>query len=260
MNKLLIILVLFNFVRSYLVSTKKVSLKMASKEWQLSSSSTGELNDLKLSLLALSSKTARGEIMNENQLDQATEIIAQLEVLNPAFDKPNEVSLLGKWELIFTDGQLFENSPFFMQVRQLLGDDSAKAKRTFQMHRRATSTGQIGRVLQIISAEELISEVDLKVGLLPGIPYAIEGTVVSKASYEKRDAFTLDLQLKETYVTGSNVPILKNLISDRALPTGPLLQRVKKDSKSTLTTYYLDEDMRITRNKDDNFFVYVRAK
>jgi hypothetical protein len=54
--------------------------------------------------------------------------------------------------------------------------DRERGETAFALHRAATSNGEIGRVRQIISASELISEVDLRVGLISGIPFSMQGT------------------------------------------------------------------------------------
>jgi hypothetical protein len=56
--------------------------------------------------------------------------------------------------------------------------DRERGETAFALHRAATSNGEIGRVRQIISASELISEVDLRVGLISGIPFSMQGTGV----------------------------------------------------------------------------------
>ena len=215
------------------------------------------VKDLKYQLLDIASRSGRGEHISQSLKEAALLTISELETMNPSFD--TEFPLLGKWELVFTDSQLFLNSPFFLAVRELFGKNGSMAKRAFQLHRLATSTGQIGKVTQEITANELISEVRLKVGLLPGVPFALEGTVVSKATYSSPNKFTFNLRLKETYITDANIPYISRLLNNRSLPTGNILKRFNGDiSETKLITYYLDDTLRISRNTDGDVFVYTK--
>ncbi|CAM9312990.1 unnamed protein product, partial [Hapterophycus canaliculatus] len=101
----------------------------------------------------------------------------------------------GPWELVYTDTQPFRCSPFFMALGEVFGEEKGQAETLFSLHRAATSNGEIGRVRQTISEAMLVrvqddhvkvrpycvSEIDLKVGLFPGLPMALKGTVVTKA-------------------------------------------------------------------------------
>ncbi|CAN0439131.1 unnamed protein product, partial [Laminaria digitata] len=87
----------------------------------------------------------------------------------------------GVWELVYTDTQPFRSSPFFMAIGELFGEEKDRAETLFAFHRAATSIGEIGRVKQTISEATLVSEVDLKVGVWPGLPVSLTGTVVTKA-------------------------------------------------------------------------------
>jgi hypothetical protein len=62
-------------------------------------------------------------------------------------------------------------------------------------HRLATSGSELGRVVQIINKEELVSEVDISTGV-PSIPFAIKGTVVTRAALRKESPEVLRLALK----------------------------------------------------------------
>jgi hypothetical protein len=62
----------------------------------------------------------------------------------------------------------------FCTLRRI--QDRERGETAFALHRAAASNGEIGRVRQIISASELISEVDLRVGLISGIPFSMQGT------------------------------------------------------------------------------------
>lgn len=104
--------------------------------------------------------------------------VAQLESLAPAV--PSELE--GRWELLYSDVAPFRVSPFFLTVRptrtstaprrpaltlspppdlqvgKLFGDAQA-SEDFFRLHRLATSSGEIGKVSQLITKMELVSEV-----------------------------------------------------------------------------------------------------
>lgn len=166
---------------------------------------------LKRRLFEISARTNRG--VDSRSRDDAYEIISKLESLSPQLytDEPSSHSLEGEWELVYTDTQLFGGSPFFLTLREMFGVDSVQAERVFQLHRDATSTGEIGRVVQRIDRHTLTSEVDLRVGIIPGQPFSLKGTVVSVAAVRPlllEDGFprrAIQLKLKETYVRDSGV-------------------------------------------------------
>lgn len=224
-------------------------------------SSDMERLTLKNKLLQIGAKSNRGEFLASK--DEVSDIITNLESLNPALDSVDEASkptIKGEWELVYTDAQLFESSPFFLVVRELLGTSEAnKANEIFRMHRAATATGQIGRIKQIISSDELTSKVELKVGILPGQPFSILGTVVSTASCSIEDDYNLRLKIKDTKIEDSNLPFFKSIESLAKIPVSNVVQTLfKKVPESLLVTYYIDDTMRITRNQDDSIFVYTR--
>ena len=131
--------------------------------------------DLKRELLLLASVTDRGAYCSKEEKDIVTDLVAQLEALNPTKDPASNCQ--GEWDLGYASTQLFRSSPFFQSIRSAVGDDQKEvAENGFALHAQATSGSRVGRVRQIITSEKLISEVDLEVGMLPGIPMSIKGT------------------------------------------------------------------------------------
>ena len=144
-----------------------------------------------------------------------------------------------------------------------MGDSNRKiAENGFELHNRATSVSSIGRVRQTVKDAELVSEVDLIVGVIPGLPFRVKGTVVTVASLTASAPETWELKVGSTRVGGSNVPLLDAWLDD-AMPevnVGSLYESATgRVPISTLKTFYVDEGLRITRDCDDNFFVFVRA-
>jgi hypothetical protein len=144
-----------------------------------------------------------------------------------------------------------------------MGDDNKQmAENAFELHDSATTTGRIGRVRQTITADQLISQVDLQVGLLPGIPVRVEGTVVTSATLRVVSPETYETQVQTTLVKGSNIPLFNQFLDDLKfeLPVGDFYKTIQgKVPVVSFQTFYVDDALRITRDVDDNFFVFTRA-
>lgn len=138
------------------------------------------------------------------------------------------------------------------------------AENAFDIHDRATTASRVGKVRQIIdeSNSELVSEYELSVGLMPGLPIRVKGTVVTSAELRVIAPETWELKVKGTRVKGSNVPFFDQFLDDNAveLPVGDFYQTISGAVPiAALKTFYVDEALRITRDVDDNFFVFTRA-
>ncbi len=129
---------------------------------------------------------------------------------------------------------------------------------------RATTASRVGKVRQIIDKNnsELVSEYDLSVGVFPGLPLRVKGTVVTSAELTVIAPETWEMKVRGTKVNGSNVPFLDQYLDDNAveIPVGEAYRAISGTVPvAVLKTYYVDEGMRITRDIDDNFFVFTRA-
>jgi len=208
---------------------------------------------LKRELLLLSSITNRGEYANADDQNVITDLVAQLEALNPTQDPARNCE--GEWDLAMSSTPFFQSSPFFQSIRVALNDKNI-AENAFDLHDRVTTPSRVGRVRQIITADELISEVDLEVGL-PGLPVRIKGTVITTADLVVRSSELMELQVKSTSVKGSNVPIFNELLDilKLELPVGSFYSQIQGSVPIVpCKTFYLDEGMRITRDIDGKQF------
>eukprot|EP00566_Odontella_aurita_P019610 CAMPEP_0113568086 /NCGR_PEP_ID=MMETSP0015_2-20120614/23649_1 /TAXON_ID=2838 /ORGANISM="Odontella" /LENGTH=301 /DNA_ID=CAMNT_0000470579 /DNA_START=14 /DNA_END=919 /DNA_ORIENTATION=+ /assembly_acc=CAM_ASM_000160 len=216
---------------------------------------------LKSELLVLSSATDRGMFASKDESDIVVDLVTQLEALNPTADPALKCD--GEWDLTLTNTQLFRSSPFFLAIRSALGDENKQiADNGFELHNRATSISRIGRVRQMIKDGEMTSEVDLEVGLAPGLPVRIKGTVVTTAGVRTMAPETWELTVRGTRVTRSNVPFLDQYLDDIKvdLPVGDFYATLLGSTPvSSLKTFYVDESIRITRDEDENFYVFSRA-
>jgi PAP_fibrillin len=217
---------------------------------------------LKRELLLLSSVTNRGECATPEEVNILIDLVTQLEALNPTAEPATACQ--GEWSLCLSSTQLFRSSPFFQSLRVALGDANRQvANNGFELHDRATTGSRIGRVRQIITPDTLTSQVELEVGVMPGMPFRIKGTVVTVASLKVTASETWDLTIQGTKVTGSNVPLFNQFLDDLnwELPVGDMYKTLLQGNVPVvqMKTYYVDEGIRITRDVDDNFFVFSRA-
>lgn len=216
---------------------------------------------LKRELLLLASVTNRGLYSNKDEAGLVLDLVSQLEALNPTANPAEHC--MGEWDLCYSSTQLFRSSPFFQAIRIAVGDDNKQmAENGFKLHDRATSGSRIGRVKQILSSTQLINELDLEVGFLPGLPFKIKGTVVTTASMKIVSDKEMDLTLETTRVKRSNIPLLNQIMEEELqieLPVGEVYKTIRGDVPViAMQTFYVDESMRITRDVDENIFVYTR--
>jgi PAP_fibrillin len=219
---------------------------------------------LKRELLLLSSVTNRGECATPEEVNILIDLVTQLEALNPTAEPATACQ--GDWSLCLSSTHIFRSSPFFQTLRVAIGDDNKQvANNGFELHHRATASSRIGRVRQIITPDndKLISQVELEVGVMPGMPFRIKGTVVTTANLKVTASETWDLTIQGTKVTGSNVPLFNQFLDDLnwELPVNDMYKTILQGTVPVvqMKTYYVDEGIRITRDVDDNFFVFARA-
>jgi hypothetical protein len=94
-----------------------------------------------------------------------------------------------------------------------VGDDNKQiVENGFDLHELATSNSRVSRVRQSITSDQLVSEIDLEVGVAPGIPIKVKGTVVTSASLQVVSEEKWELQVENTKVKGSNIPIFNQIM------------------------------------------------
>lgn len=223
---------------------------------------------LRIDLFSVAARTARGEIARSSEKIEALSLIENLEGLNT--NTAPARACIGNWDLIYTNTQLFRSSPFFMAARMVCkdGDEADRFNYFCDLHREALRFTTIGRVRQIISSTQLVSEFESNVAVLPGLPLVVKGTIRSVADIESidDDSWTLLLDTVTIKQGSSNIPGLGSFLdSYSGLPLRPL-SRLLQDNiqrytipKPVFRTTYLDEDIRISRDQDNNAFVYKRC-
>jgi len=233
-------------------------------------------------LLELSARTGRGEFASKEERTTALDLVAALEgdktsLQGVAYDP----KIYGRWELVYSSTELFRSSPFFMAGRAVCTtEEQAQQYNWFcEMHRKALAISTIGTVRQIISPSRLISEFEVKAGTIPflrkftpfsysgGLPIVIEGAIVSSADIDttdEGDAWKVSMDTVE--IKGSNLPGVRQFLDSgmklESRRLGSFLEsNLPNYSNPTpiLETTYLDERIRISRDQDNNVFVYSKA-
>lgn len=231
-------------------------------------------------ITSIGATTNRGEFSTETQKQAIATVVQELE---SCINDCNDAS--GTWELVYTNTQLFRGSPFFLAGRATCQTQEDREKYDWfcEMHRQALAISQIQAVRQIITESSMTNEFEVSVGSIPflndftpfsysgGLPVTITGAIVSTASLSSltKDGFPMvwELFMDSVEIKGSNIPLLRQILDlpQVKLPTRRL-SSVLTDNissyqtpKPILQTTYLTDKFRITRDQDDNIFVYVRT-
>ena len=244
------------------------------------------LNDL----LRTASSCGRGEFATPDDKTRMAGIIADLEEINPtdepttatsSSDDNSSKTIEGTWELLYSDTQLFRSSPFFMAGRAVCSTpEQAEQYDWFcDMHRAALAISNIGKVRQIISADRMVSEFEVKVGSIPflndftpfsysgGLPVTIDGAIVSSADITPTDdGRAWEIFMDTVEIKGSNVPLLRQILDNGVKLGSRDLGSFLEDNvdgyanpKPVFETTYLDDSVRISRDQDGKVFVYGKV-
>ena len=242
---------------------------------------TGEENTkvatVKQELIKLGLTSCRGERAKPADVSELRRLVRQL-VDSTNIDEMKRHSLEGAWDLVISDTQLFRSSPFFMAARAVVPDGQQADQFNWfcDQHRAALDFSQIGRVRQVVSSTQVRSEFEVKVGLATlalGLPLTVSGAIVTTAEIVGRVGSSeavesWELAIKSVQVEDSNVPGLRDALATwLQLPIGPITSALESTPINVETwrpvplfrTIYLDEDMRVSKDQDDNLFVYIRS-
>ena len=241
-----------------------------------------EMMENLLFLQSLAAITSRGEYASKEQKNAVKTVVAKLEANNPNPEPTITTDLMeGTWELVLADnGHLFRSSPFFMAGRAVCSTpEQAKQFDWFcSMHRKALAISNIASVRQIISRNRMVSEFEVKAGAVPflsdftpfkysgGLPFTIDGAIVSSAELTAINVTTWELFMDTVEIKGSNLPGLRQLLDSglklQSRQLGSFLQDnvpAYTNPKPLFRTTFLNEQFRISRDQDDNIYVYVKT-
>lgn len=233
-------------------------------------------------LLELSARTGRGEFASQEERHAAMDLVQVLEgdkTMLPGVAW-NE-KMYGRWELVYSSTELFRSSPFFMAARAVCTTDEQTQQYNWfcEMHRKSLAISTIGSVRQIVSPSRLISEFEVSAGAIPflrkfspfsysgGLPVAIQGAIVSTAdidTLDEGDAWEISMDTVE--IKGSNMPGLRQLLDSglklESRQLGTFLENNLpnySNPKPIFETTYLDDRIRVSRDQDNNVFVYSKV-
>ena len=244
--------------------------------------SKNEMMENLLFLQSLGAISSRGEYASKSQKQALQTVVAKLEASNPTPDPTLATEMIqGTWELVMAEnGHLFRSSPFFMAGRAVCKTpEQAQQFDWFcSMHRKALAISNIKGVRQIVSRNRLVSEFEVAAGAVPflsdftpfsysgGLPVTIDGAIVSSADLTAINGTAWELYMDTVEIKGSNLPGVRQVL-DRGLKLqsrvlGDFLQDnapVYSNPKPIFRTTFLNEQFRISRDMDDNIYVYVKT-
>ncbi len=231
-------------------------------------------------LLRIAASTGRGEYANDDQKDQAAELISVLEKNNPTPEPTKSPMINGRWELVYSSSQLFRSSPFFMAGRAVCSTKEQADQYDWfcDMHRQALAISNIGTVRQVISETLMVSEFEVKVGAVPfvndftpfsysgGLPLTIDGSIVSQADITPtEDGNSWELFMDTVKIKGSNIPGLRTVLDNGLQLSSRGLGSFLEDNldgysnpRPIFETTYLTDSIRISRDQDGKVFVYAK--
>lgn len=187
-------------------------------------------------LLRMAAITSRGQLATDSQISTVDDLVMSLEELNPN-PQPVETDLIdGTWNLVYTSSKLFQSNPFlYAAVSPLL---------------------QLGQVRQSIMVDDGKLETEVDVVAFP----ATTGTVKTTARVTPVGAERLELTVQTTTVTGGKLADRLDLGGiSFDVPVEQIYSRVKNAAPETyLDTYYLDDNLRISRSKQGKLYIYTR--
>jgi PAP_fibrillin len=242
-----------------------------------------------LFVTTVGASTNRGEFATTAQKMAVQKVVSELEASANLVPKDRttviDTVVTGTWELVYTDTQLFRGSPFFLAGRATCRTESDVEKYNWfcEMHRQALAISQVLAVRQIITNDTMTNEFEVSVAAIPflhdltpfsysgGLPVTITGAIVSTASLtmltDPGVPSVMELYMDTVQIKGSNIPFLRQVLD---LPQVQLrsrnLARLLEETisfyqppKPILTTTYLTNQFRITKDQDDHIYIYVRT-
>jgi hypothetical protein len=233
-------------------------------------------------LCNLGAITGRGEFATKAQKEAAVAVLKALEDANPTDQPAMSPKAMGRWELVYAETHSFRASPFFLAGRAVC-QTAAEAQQFAwfcDMHRAALAVSQIQAVRQIVSADRLVSEFEVRAGAVPflsdftpfsysgGAPVTITGAIVSSADASPTsDGNGWELLMDTVEIKGSNLPGVRQILDQglklQSRPLGNWLEENFAEQYSkpvpVLDITYLDDMFRISRDQDGNAYCYIKT-
>ncbi|GJQ11716.1 hypothetical protein GpartN1_g3507.t1 [Galdieria partita] len=192
----------------------------------------------KIRLYQLCASTDRGQMSRPEQRSEVEDLAAELESLNPNPNPLDGTKLDGSWELIYSSVPFYKTSPLLLAS--------------------ATPFLRIGQWRQNISLSygELMNEVDLEA--FPGLM----GTIVQQTRVTPVGGERLEIVIDKTSLKGRSIADRLDLGGIQLdIPFGEILRRVQGSSSEIfLDTYYVDDELRISRTRGGRLLIFSRVR
>ena len=221
-------------------------------------------------LLAVAAASGRGLDATPAQKAAATSLIAELVTANPTPEPATSATIDGDWELVYSDTFLFRSSPFFWALGSMMGD-TADFFYGAHSHQTGIFGGGVGRVVQSVDTKggRLVSDCVVKASL--GVPllgfspiFSGYGSVITAGRCAAKDGTRLAVTAETTTVRQDDANVLPqlNFLNGTTVPVEDVMKQVgggESGPEVYLDTFYLDDEMRISKLEDGSVFVYQRC-
>ena len=213
----------------------------------------------------------------DEDLFRIKSLVESLEGLQVQPSERDMTLLMGQWDLLWADDDKSRSSPFFWAFTKATRDmkdpigliGPEKLSESIFKITDSIPFKSIGKASQMFNDNVLKSEVEVDVGLpLAGfIAFASSKmTTSSKFFIDPNEPDIVEITVEKTQVLHSTieklVPFQLPLLGDSSsFPSGAALELLKPGSSTVyMRISYLDEDLRISRNEQDNkVFIFERA-
>ena len=226
--------------------------------------------ETKKRLVAVAAASGRGLDATPAQKTAATSLIAELVTANPTPEPATSATIDGDWELVYSDTFLFRSSPFFWALGSMMGD-TADFFYGAHSHQTGIFGGGVGRVVQSVDTKggRLVSDCVVKASL--GVPllgfspiFSGYGSVITAGRCAAKDGTRLAVTAETTTVRQDDANVLPqlNFLNGTTVPVEDVMKQVgggEAGPEVYLDTFYLDDEMRISKLEDGSVFVYQRC-
>ena len=242
-----------------------------------------DIDEFKKHIYQIAAVTDRGQRLNKliapMYQEKSKEMDALIKSLESFKSEVSEEMLSGEWELIYSTVELFRSSPFFLAIEKALNDEF-KSNLFFKLHQLQVGSfglSTIGRIAQNIDFQkkQFISTFDTTIFGLTTIPIlgwfkllpTFGGRVITLSDELILENKILKMNLQKTKVSkveGLNkIPLFSKLLMDKWYPVKEIWEKLpwnKEHPTCEVSVIYLDQELRIMKDKYGSIFIYIRPK